>query len=318
MALLGLRAREGGPKFQEGSAWETPKALTGARGQSRREPTGRAPRGARGVCLGPGGRGSGRGPRLRPARQGPPLADASLPFRRGGPASGPDSAGPPPAGFGFRSQRRPPLPQALRLGSGPRAPFPQDPHPPRGPSSHPPPLPAPGTRRGRRGRRRVVECAPRVRSLSRRRRCALWRGAGLATSGPGWGGGRGERPAGRHCRSPSGHGRAAAQQPAARGRVGGRMGRGLREVGMAATSPRWVAALRLPHPRRLPAATSASSPNSAVARRLAPQGRPGDPGPRAPPPLPAPGERVLAWPVRRLWIRSSRHHLPPKIARPQA
>lgn len=190
MALLGLRAREGGPKFQEGSAWETPKALTGAPGQSRREPTGRAPRGARGVCLGPGGRGSGRGPRLRPARQGPPLADASLPFRRGGPASGPDSAGPPPAGFGFWSQRRPPLPQALRLGSGPRAPFPQDPHPPRGPSSHPPPLPAPGTRRGRRGRRRVVECAPRVRSLSRRRRCALWRGAGLATSGPGCGGGR--------------------------------------------------------------------------------------------------------------------------------
>ncbi|XP_046505784.1 basic proline-rich protein-like [Equus quagga] len=312
MALLGLRAREGGPKFQEGSAWETPKALTGARGQSRREPTGRAPRGARGVCLGPGGRGSGRGPRLRPARQGPPLADASLPFRRGGPASGPDSAGPPPAGFGFRSQRRPP--------PGLGAPGPLSPGPSPAPRPQLPPAAFTCSRNAPRAsrpapRRRVRAAGPQpfppppLRSLARR-----WAG----DQQPGVGGGRGERPAGRHCRSPSGHGRAAAQQPAARGRVGGRMGRGLREVGMAATSPRWVAALRLPHPRRLPAATSASSPNSAVARRLAPQGRPGDPGPRAPPPLPAPGERVLAWPVRRLWIRSSRHHLPPKIARPQA
>lgn len=74
------------------------------------------------------------------------------------------------------------------------------------------------------------------------------------------------RLAGRHCRSPSGRGRAASQQLAARGRVGGRMGRGLGEQGRAATSPRWIAALRLPRPRRLRAATSGSSSGSGGAR----------------------------------------------------
>lgn len=98
----------------------------------------------------------------------------------------------------------------------------------RHPAYHPPPLPAPGAGGGRRGRGRVVECATRRRgsaALSRRRHCALRRGAGLASSGDRGGETRRERRAGRHCRSLSGRGRAASQQPAARGRVGGRMGR---------------------------------------------------------------------------------------------
>lgn len=131
---------------------------------------------------------------------------------------------------------------------------------------------APGAGGGRRGRGRVVECATRRRgsaALSRRRHCALRRGAGLASSDGRGGETRGECRAGRHCRSSSGRGRAASQQPAARGRVGGRMGRGLGEQGMAATSPRWIAALRLPHPRWLPAATSGASPRSAWASRPA-------------------------------------------------
>lgn len=54
---------------------------------------------------------------------------------------------------------------------------------------------------------------------------------------------------------------------------------------MAATSLRWLAALRLPHPLQLPGATSGSSPSSAMARRPAPRGRLRGPGPRALPPL---------------------------------
>lgn len=59
---------------------------------------------------------------------------------------------------------------------------------------------------------------------------------------------------------------------------------------MAATSPRWIAALRLPHTRRLPAATSGSFRGSARARRPAPWGRPGRPEPAGAPPLPLPQE----------------------------
>lgn len=88
MALLGVRARKGGPKFQKGAARETPKTLRPERGQAPAEThREKKPQGARGACLGPGSLpGTGR-PRKRPwpraALQGPPLADASLPFRPG-------------------------------------------------------------------------------------------------------------------------------------------------------------------------------------------------------------------------------------------
>lgn len=63
------------------------------------------------------------------------------------------------------------------------------------------------------------------------------------------------------------------------------MGRGLGEMGMAATSFRWIAALRLPRTRRLPAATSGSSRSSSGASAR-PRGRPCDPDPRTLSPLP--------------------------------
>lgn len=69
--------------------------------------------------------------RPRAARQGPPLADASLPLRPGGRARGPHYKWPSPAHhvrvFTFRGQRHPTLPEALRFGSGPRDPFPPGP-----------------------------------------------------------------------------------------------------------------------------------------------------------------------------------------------
>ena len=91
--MLGLRAPEGGPKFQEGSAWESRRSSEGRQVRSQRELTGK-PRGARGVCQRPGGP-LGLGgqkaatasafafARPRAASQGPPLTDASLPFRQG-------------------------------------------------------------------------------------------------------------------------------------------------------------------------------------------------------------------------------------------
>lgn len=154
--------------------------------------------------------------------------------RATGPAGRTASAGPPPSGIGV-SVAAPPAAYLRPSGRirGLRDSFPTGPSAqPRRPASHPPPLPAPGTGGGRRGRGRVVECETQRRdsaALSRRRHCALQHSAGLASSSGRAGETHGGRPAGRHCRSPSGRGRAASQQPAARGRVGGRMGRGLGE-----------------------------------------------------------------------------------------
>lgn len=119
--------------------------------------------------------------RPRAVRQDPPLTDALLPFRPGGPAR----AGHPRSRIWFRSQIRPPLPPALRFASGYRDPYLPRPSTRTGrPASLPPPLPAPGAGGGRRGRARVVEGATRGRGYAAlSRRCALRRGAGLASSG---------------------------------------------------------------------------------------------------------------------------------------
>lgn len=262
------------------------------------------------AALGPGGPpgtrrpGTHRGPRPRPASGGAPgpasrrrrtsLPSGRPPARARGPGwrrPAPDSrignSGVPVAAPHAPARR--PSATARR----PRTPFPAGPSPgTRRPTSHPPRYlllePAQGVETGaassgaQRGGRGSA-------ALSRRRRhCALWRGAGLPSGRRG-----GElsdgRPAGRHCRSPPGRGRAAAPQRAARGRVGVRMGRGLREQGMAATSPRWIAALP---PPSLPAARSRPRPlvrpGLRQARGPAPGAGLGDPGPRAlPPPPPA-------------------------------
>lgn len=235
---------------EEAPPGERRRCSEGHEVKSRREPTGKKPRGVERGCVwglearpGLGARRRGRGPRLRPVSGGTPGPASrrrltSRPSRRPGPRAGLEAApaGPHVRGFGLRSQRRPPLPQALRFGSGPRDPFPPGPAAP------------PTTRRLYLLRERVegVEAGAASSSarrgaagpqpFSRRRHCALRRRARLASRGGRrggrgdcWGGGetRGECRAGRHCRSLSGPGRAASQQPAARGRVGGRMGRGL-------------------------------------------------------------------------------------------
>lgn len=281
--MLGLRAPEGGPKFQEGSAWESRRSSEGRQVRSQRELTGKPRGGERGVSKARRPAGAGRPEsghclrlrlRLRPTSGGEPGPAShrrltSLPPGRPGPRAGLETAAPDlhVRGLRFRSQRLPLLPQALRSGLGtPGSPSSRPSAQPRRSAFHPPPLPAPEAGGGSRGRGRVVECATRVRSpfppppqrSPARRRAGARDGRRGET--------RGRRLAGRHCRSPSGRGRAASQQLAARGRVGGRMGRGLGEQGRAATSPRWIAALRLPRPRRLRAATSGSSSGSGGAR----------------------------------------------------
>lgn len=84
-------------------------------------------------------------------------------------------------------------------------------------------------------RRRVRNVAQWVRNLfpppplrSPERRWAS-ESRDRASGGRVAGGSRDESRVGRHCHSLSGPGRAALRQPAARGRVGGRMGRGLGE-----------------------------------------------------------------------------------------
>lgn len=218
------------------------------------EPTGTKPGGGVGGregCVwslearqGLGGRGNGRGPRLcldSGCAPGPASRRrlTSLRFEPPGRRAelAADGAGPPRWGLWISLAAPPAAASALGFCSAPWDLFPPGPSlRTRRPASHPP-LPAPGAGRGRRGRGRVVECAT-LRSgsatFSRRRHCALTSGAGLARAviaraAGGWGGSRDESRVGRHCHSLSGPGRAALQQPAARGRVGGRMGRGLRE-----------------------------------------------------------------------------------------
>lgn len=284
--MLGLRAPEGGPKFQEGSAWESQRSSEGRQVKSQRELTGKPRGGERGVSRAQRPAGAGK-PGKRPlpppspdlgrrarARLSPtphfPSARATGPAGR----TGDRRAGPPRPEVGVSVPAPPAAASGPPLGFG-------DPGIPFFPTLSPaPPLRLPPAaftcsrsrrRASRPGpRRRVCDAAPRVRSpfppppqrSPARRRAGERDGRRGET--------RGGRLAGRHCRSPSGRGRAASQQPAARGRVGGRMGRGLGEQGRAATSPRWIAALRLPRPRRLRAATSGSFSGSGGARRPAP------------------------------------------------
>lgn len=176
--------------------------------------------------------------RLRPTSGGEPGPAShrrltSLPLGRPGPRAGLETAAPDlhVRGLGFRSQRLPLLPQALRSGLGtPGSPSSRSSAQPRRSAFHPPPLPAPEAGGGSRGRGRVVECATRVRSpfppppqrSPARRRAGARDGRRGET--------RGRRLAGRHCRSPSGRGRAASA--ASRERAGGRPnGEGSRRAG---------------------------------------------------------------------------------------
>ena len=234
--------------------------------------------------------------RPRAARHGPPLTDASLPFRPGDRARGPDCPRRPPrSGIGV-SVAAPPaayLRPSARI-RGLRDSFPPGPSArPRRPASHPPPLPAPGTGGGRRGRGRVVECETQRRdsaALSRRRHWALRHGAGLASSA----GRGGRRAAGARRRDtaalrPAGEEQPRSNQP--------REGGWAAEWGGVSGSREWL-------PRRPGGSLLSASPTHAgsrprpLARPRAPLGRvgpprragPGDPCPRALPPLPLPTE----------------------------
>lgn len=180
------------------------------------------------------GRGSCRGARLRSASgpaPGPASRDPSLPFRRapgrrlpGLPRLSPPASGPPPLGLC--------APRIPRPRSFPRRP-PSPRVPP--PASPPSAFTCCGTGASRPGPcRRVRASGPQpfpaaATTLSG----AARRGAGEQLCPRG----ETQRACGArtHCRSPSDRGRAAAQKPAARGRVGGRVGRGLAAAAMAAT-----------------------------------------------------------------------------------
>lgn len=145
---------------------------------------------------------------------------------------------------------------------------------------------APGAGGGRRGRGRVVECATRRRgsaALSRRRHCALRRGAGLASSDGRGGETRGECRAGRHCRSSSGRGRAASQQPAARGGWAA-------EWGGVSGNREWLPRRPGGSPPSASPTPAGSPPRPLVRPRglLGRLGRPGRPLPAGAPAFPAP------------------------------
>ncbi|XP_064345399.1 uncharacterized protein LOC116148071 [Camelus dromedarius] len=118
-----------------------------------------------------GGPGSGRSPRLRPTSGGAP-GPASLRFRPGGRAHGPDwrrpALAPHVRGLGFRSQRPPPLPQALRSCSGTPGSLPSRTLTPAPPPRLPPTAftcSRSGQTASRPGpRRQECDAAPRVRS----------------------------------------------------------------------------------------------------------------------------------------------------------
>lgn len=239
---------------EEAPPGERRRCSEGHEVKSRREPTGKKPRGVERGCVwglearpGLGARRRGRGPRLRPVSGGTPGPASrrrltSRPSRRPGPRAGLEAApaGPHVRGFGLRSQRRPPLPQALRFGSGPRDPFPPGPAAP------------PTTRRLYLLRERVegVEAGAASSSarrgaagpqpFSRRRHCALRRRARLASRG-GRRGGRGDcwGGGGDARRVPGGETLPLSVRPgksslaaASRERAGGRPnGEGSREVG---------------------------------------------------------------------------------------
>lgn len=128
--------------------------------------------------------------RPRAASQGPPLTDASLPLRPGDRARGPDRRRPrrtsTSGGSGSRSQRLPPLPQALRSGLGPAG-IPFFPTLSPAPPLRLPPAALTCSRSRRRAsrpgpRRRVCDGRRGSAALSRRHHSAFRRGAGLASA----------------------------------------------------------------------------------------------------------------------------------------
>lgn len=226
------------PKFPQASAWETAGRSQGREVMSGREGTGRV-RGREG-CRGLEARQALKAgeaaaapafARPRAPRQGPPPATPHSPSARR----------PARACPGCRGSRRPPPALLLWDSALPGSPRPRS-FPRRPPSPRVPPPASPpsaftccGTGASRPGPcRRVSAAGPQpfpaaATTLSG----AARRGAGEQLCPRG----ETQRACGArtHCRSPSDRGKAAAQEPAARGRVGGRVGRGLAAAAMAAT-----------------------------------------------------------------------------------
>lgn len=283
--------------------------------KSRREPTGKQLRGVERGVSGPwrpardweAGKAAAAPAFARPraARQGPPLTDASLPFRPGGQARGP---APAPTfgdlGFGRSAARRCLRPFASARGPG----IPSLPDPP-------PRLPPAaftcsesGWRASRPGpRRRVRDAAPRVRSPfpppPLRSPARRWAGEQRRP--------RGGRVLGGETRAASaGRGDTAAlcpareeqprrRQPREGGRAGGRPnGEGSREVGNGCHVVQ--VAHRPPPPPHHPAPRRDLwfVPELRHGASARPAGPAPETGPAGAPASPAPsGERVRAWPI---------------------
>lgn len=246
----------------------------------------------------------GRCPRLSPASGGAPGSAShrrltSLPSGWPGPRAGLEvaRAAHPRSRIWFRSQIRPPLPPALRFAPSETL------APDRPPRLPPAAFTCPGSGRRRRGRARVVEGATRGRgyaALSRRRRCALRRGAGLASSGGRRVGGNARRAPGRETLPLSVRPGKSSLTAASRDRAGGKpngegsrgAGNGCHVVQVDRRSP------PSPHP---PAPSSdlwfVPELRRSVGPPTGPTLRPGPPDALAPPSSLSLGSPVPAWPL---------------------